>query len=140
MQTTAAMKEPLAGEKSNPSPNSTAIPERIVTNSIMFMFSISFGYPIPWYFLRQPCNIKCMAKPSPTHSGKPVLTELGDVVRSSRLKLGLSQEALAVDAELDRSYVGGIERGEHNLTLINLQKIANALGTKPSVLLKAAGN
>jgi len=58
----------------------------------------------------------------------------------SRLKLGLSQEALAVDAELDRSYVGGIERGEHNLTLINLQKIANALGTKPSVLLKAAGN
>jgi transcriptional regulator with XRE-family HTH domain len=54
--------------------------------------------------------------------------------------LGLSQEALAVDAELDRSYVGGIERGEHNLTLINLQKIANALGTKPSVLLKTAGN
>ena len=35
---------------------------------------------------------------------------------------------------------GDIERGEHNLTLINLQKIANALGTKPSVLLKAAGN
>jgi transcriptional regulator with XRE-family HTH domain len=81
-----------------------------------------------------------MAKLSPTHSGKPVLTELGDVIRASRLKLGLSQEALAVDAELDRSYVGGIERGEHNLTLINLQKIANALGTKPSVLLKAAGN
>ena len=71
---------------------------------------------------------------------KPVLTVLGDVVRASRLKLGLSQEALAVDAELDRSYVGGIDRGEHNLTLINLQKIANALGTKPSVLLKAAGN
>ena len=41
------------------------------------------------------------------------------MVRASRLKLGLSQEALAVDAELDRSYVGGIERGEHNLTLIN---------------------
>ena len=81
-----------------------------------------------------------MAKPSPSHSGEPVLTELGDVVRAFRLKLGLSQEALAVDAELDRSYVGGIERGEHNLTLINLQKIAYALGTKPSVLLKAAGN
>ena len=62
------------------------------------------------------------------------------MVRASRLKLVLSQEALTVDAELDRSYVGGIERGEHNLTLINLQKIANALGTKPLVLLKAAGN
>jgi transcriptional regulator with XRE-family HTH domain len=81
-----------------------------------------------------------MAKPSPTHAGNPVLTELGDVIRSTRLQLGLSQEALAADAELDRSYVGGIERGEHNLTLLNLQKIAKALQTKPSVLLKSAGN
>ena len=81
-----------------------------------------------------------MAKPSPTHAGTPVLTELGAVIRASRLQIGISQEALAVDADLDRSYVGGIERGEHNLTLINLQKIANALGTKPSVLLKTAGN
>jgi len=46
---------------------------------------------------------------------------------------------LAVDAGLDRSYVGGIERGEHNLSLINLQRIASALGTKPSQLLQAAG-
>ena len=81
-----------------------------------------------------------MPKPSPTHAGNPVLTELGDFIRATRLKLGLSQEALAVVVELDRSYVGGIERGEHNLTLINLKKIASALGTKPSVLLKAAGN
>jgi transcriptional regulator with XRE-family HTH domain len=49
--------------------------------------------------------------------------------------MNLSQEALAVEAELDRSYMGGIERGEHNLTLINLLKIANALQTKPSELL-----
>lgn len=81
-----------------------------------------------------------MAKPSPTHAGNPVLTELGDVIRASRLKLGLSQEVLAVDADLDRSYVGGIERGEHNLTLINLQKIATALGTKPSKLLQSSGS
>jgi transcriptional regulator with XRE-family HTH domain len=81
-----------------------------------------------------------MAKPSPTHAGTPVLTELGAVIRASRLKLGLSQEALAVDAELDRSYVGGIERGEHNLTLVNLHKIAVALGTKPSKLLQSAGS
>ena len=81
-----------------------------------------------------------MAKPSPTHAGNPVLTELGDVIRASRLKLGLSQVVLAVDADLDRSYVGGIERGEHNLTLINLQKIATALGTKPSKLLQSSGS
>jgi transcriptional regulator with XRE-family HTH domain len=81
-----------------------------------------------------------MAKPSPKHAGNEVLVDLGMAIRAARTELGLSQEALAVDAELDRSYVGGIERGEHNLTLINLQKIANALGSKPSVLLKAAGN
>jgi transcriptional regulator with XRE-family HTH domain len=80
-----------------------------------------------------------MAKPSPKYTGNPVLTGLGTVVREARAKNGVSQEALAVDAELDRSYVGGIERGEHNLTLINLHRIATALGTKPSKLLQAAG-
>lgn len=81
-----------------------------------------------------------MAKPSPKYAGDPVLTGLGTVIREVRLKTGLSQEALAVDAELDRSYMGGIERGEHNLTLISLHKIASALGTKPSQLLQSAGD
>lgn len=80
-----------------------------------------------------------MAKPSPKYSGSPVLTGLGTVIREVRASSGLSQESLAVDAELDRSYMGGIERGEHNLTLINLYKIATALGAKPSELLRAAG-
>ena len=80
-----------------------------------------------------------MSKPSPTHAGRPVLTGLGAVIRASRAQVDVSQEALAVDAGLDRSYVGGIERGEHNLSLINLQRIASALGTKASQLLQAAG-
>jgi transcriptional regulator with XRE-family HTH domain len=53
--------------------------------------------------------------------------------------VGLSQEALAVDAELDRSYVGGIERGEHNLTAMNIVKIAGALKVQPSALFASAG-
>lgn len=80
-----------------------------------------------------------MAKPSPKYAGNPVLTGLGAVIREARADCGLSQESLAVDAELDRSYLGGIERGEHNLTLINLHKIATALGAKPSELLRTAG-
>ena len=80
-----------------------------------------------------------MAKPSPKHSGNEVLVDLGVAIRAARTELGLSQEVLAVDAELDRSYVGGIERGEHNMTLLNLQKIAKALGTKPSKLLQITG-
>lgn len=80
-----------------------------------------------------------MAKPSPKYAGNPALVGLGAVIRQVRTEMGLSQESLAVDAELDRSYMGGIERGEHNLTLINLHRIASALGTKPSKLLQAAG-
>lgn len=76
-----------------------------------------------------------MAKPSPSHAGDKVLTSLGDAIRLTRSQKGLSQEALAVDAELDRSYVGGIERGEHNVTIINLNKIAKALGMPVSTLL-----
>lgn len=80
-----------------------------------------------------------MAKPSPTHSGNPLLIAIGEAVRAERTALGMSQEMLALEAELDRSYVGGIERGEHNLTLINLQRIAQAVGLTPSDLLKSSG-
>jgi transcriptional regulator with XRE-family HTH domain len=80
-----------------------------------------------------------MAKPSPKHAGEQVLVDLGLAIRNARLGLGLSQEALAVDAGLDRSYMGGIERGEHNLTAMNLVKISTALGLEPSKLLSIAG-
>jgi transcriptional regulator with XRE-family HTH domain len=79
-----------------------------------------------------------MAKPSPKYSGDLIFTSLGTVIREKRLEMNLSLEALAIEAELDRSYMGGIERGEHNLTLINLLKIANALEAKPSDLLKSS--
>ena len=88
-----------------------------------------------------PSNLEhpVMAKPSPKHAGNQTLVKLGDAIKRARKKLGLSQEALAVDAELDRSYMGGVERGEHNLTLIGLTKIAKALDVKPSSLLDQAG-
>ena len=75
-----------------------------------------------------------MAKPSPQFAGDPVLVALGAAIRRARSAKGLSQEALAVDADLDRSYMGGIERGEHNLTLMNLVKIAGALKVRASKL------
>jgi len=80
-----------------------------------------------------------MAKPSPKHAGNQVLVDLGAAIRSARTAKGLSQEALAVDANLDRSYMGGVERGEHNLALMNIVKIANAVGLKPSELLASSG-
>jgi transcriptional regulator with XRE-family HTH domain len=50
------------------------------------------------------------------------------------------QKTLAELADIDRSYMGGIERGEHNLVIINLLKIADALGVRASMLLEVAGN
>jgi len=55
------------------------------------------------------------------------LYELGSRIRSHRKRLGLSQEALAERAELDRSYIGGIERGNRNITIVTLCRVARAL-------------
>lgn len=79
-----------------------------------------------------------MAKKSPSFSGNPALVSLGASIRAARKVKGLSQEALAELADIDRSYMGGIERGEHNLAIINLLKIADALGVKASLLLEEA--
>jgi ribosome-binding protein aMBF1 (putative translation factor) len=76
-----------------------------------------------------------VAKPSPTFSGNPGLIRLGTSIRAARSVKKLSQEALADLANIDRSYIGGIERGEHNVALINLLKIAEALEIKLSQLL-----
>lgn len=79
-----------------------------------------------------------MAKPSPNHSGNPALIAIGKVVRELRTEAGLSQEALAHEAGVDRSYMGGIERGEHNLTIISLVKICRCLKISVSALLSQA--
>jgi len=68
-----------------------------------------------------------MAKPSPSHAGSPVLVSLGQTIRQIRLKKGYSQESIALASGIDRSYFGGIERGEHNVGVVNLEKIAIAL-------------
>jgi transcriptional regulator with XRE-family HTH domain len=55
-------------------------------------------------------------------------------VRKIREARGVSQERLALDAGLDRSYVGGIERGERNPSLTNVFRIADALGVLTSAI------
>jgi transcriptional regulator with XRE-family HTH domain len=51
----------------------------------------------------------------------------GRALRRHRQKLGVSQEAFADMCQLDRTYIGGIERGERNVALVNIEKIAKTL-------------
>jgi transcriptional regulator with XRE-family HTH domain len=51
----------------------------------------------------------------------------GERMRELRRQRGLSQEALALACDLDRTYIGGVERGERNVSLVNIHRIAEAL-------------
>lgn len=60
----------------------------------------------------------------------------GQRVRELRHQVGLSQEALAHEAGLDRTYVGSVERGERNISLDNIWLLADTLGVPPSRLIE----
>lgn len=60
----------------------------------------------------------------------------GERLRFLRKQLDLSQEELASICELDRTYIGGVERGERNISLLNIYKISTALNITPAELLK----
>ena len=62
------------------------------------------------------------------------LVKFGSRIRSLRERTGLSQEALAAKSGIHRTYMGGVERGERNLSLKNIFRIAAGLGVHPREL------
>lgn len=69
-----------------------------------------------------------------------VLARFGSRVRQLRQEAGYSQEAFAEACGLDRTYVGGIERGERNVSLRNINQIASALNCSISELFEGVSN
>ncbi|MFT4255359.1 MAG: helix-turn-helix transcriptional regulator [Pseudoxanthomonas sp.] len=66
----------------------------------------------------------------------PLVEVFAAHVRTRRQALGLSQEQLAEKAGVHRTYVGMLERGEKNVTIYNIERIANALSIEPASLLR----
>ncbi len=64
-----------------------------------------------------------------------IKADVGARVRRLRTKQGWSQEELGFESGLHRNYIGGIERGERNVGVVNLGKLAEALGVRPRDLL-----
>lgn len=64
-----------------------------------------------------------------------ILSIIGANVRRYRTARGLSQETLAENSGLHRTYVGAVERGERNISARNIEKIAKELGVEPHILL-----
>ena len=69
-----------------------------------------------------------------TEPEQRLLKALGESIRHHRKAKGLSQEKLAWLSEIDRSYMGSVERGERNIAILNLQKIAATIGVTLSEL------
>lgn len=59
--------------------------------------------------------------------------KVGNRIRELRITAGLSQEKLALAAELDRTYIASVENGKRNISIVNLEKIINALETSFAV-------
>jgi transcriptional regulator with XRE-family HTH domain len=63
---------------------------------------------------------------------------LGAAIREVRRERGISQEALALKCGMDRSYFGAVERGQRNVSLTNILRIAGALEARPAELMARA--
>jgi transcriptional regulator with XRE-family HTH domain len=71
----------------------------------------------------------------PRRRKHPLLVAFGLRLRLLRNKAGLTQEKLSFRADLERSYVGQVERGERNVTLLNVCRLAKALRVRPADVL-----
>lgn len=63
-------------------------------------------------------------------------TKFGNLLRDLRRKKGFTQQELAIDSDLDRTYISKLERGERMPTILTVFKIAGVLGVSPSSIMR----
>jgi transcriptional regulator with XRE-family HTH domain len=68
----------------------------------------------------------------------PAIIKLGERIRELRKEKGFSQESFAHEVGLDRTYMGSVKRGERNIAVLNLIRIAKALNVEIGLLFPAA--
>ena len=78
-------------------------------------------------------NASIVQRASPLDA-EQIQRHFGERLREIRKKKGISQESLALVCDLDRAYIGGVERGERNISLVNICKIARGLGSPRKIL------
>ena len=69
--------------------------------------------------------------PNAMQAEDAIKRKFGEAVRRERMRRGLSQEELAFESELDRTYISSVERGKRNISLLNIYRIARALKVRP---------
>lgn len=69
-----------------------------------------------------------------------ILLKIGNNITQLRKSKGWTQEELAFECQLHRTYIGSVERGERNIAILNLFKIANALGVEVKEIIKQDSN
>lgn len=79
------------------------------------------------------------AYPTGMRQKNPVLVKLGQCIRERRKAKGFSQERFAYEVGLDRTYMGGVERGERNIAVLNIVRIALALNVEVGELFPPVG-
>jgi len=75
-----------------------------------------------------------MSRSTPPLSDKDPRILFGRRLAALRKEKGLSQEALALESGIARSYLGGVERGQRNIALVNICRLADALAVEPAEL------
>ena len=79
-----------------------------------------------------------MPRKTTLYANAPELANVGQAIRRARKAKGISQEALALATEIERSYFGGLERGQVNFTFMYLVRIARELGMPVHELVRDA--